>query len=412
MFMKFQRPKGTKDLFPEERSIHNKLVQIFQKVTSRYNFNEIETPAFEHFDLLSSKSGPELAEQIFMLKKRGDEEFALRPEYTASTARMFIDIQKEAPKPIKWSYSGRLWRYEAPQKGRLREFYQLGVELFGSKSPLADAEVISVIVDFFKELKVTSKEVKVKVNNRKILQGILTEMVGEKKLDEALRLIDKKKKLTKAQFAADCELLNIKEIIPILEITKLEELDGLNLNELSTEGVEELRKVLDFTDNKFVEFDVSIIRGLGYYTGTIFEAVDANGKLRSLCGGGRYDDMIESFGGEKCPATGMAIGTETLTLYLTELERLPEVDTAPDYFIAAISESVLPAALKIAKKLRKKHSVEIEMMKRSLGKQLNYASAINAKKAIIIGEKDLAEKKVTVRDLESGKEEKVKLDSF
>jgi histidyl-tRNA synthetase len=414
--MKYQNPKGTIDYFPEQKEVMNKIFGNFKTVAESYGCKEIETPAFETFELLSAKTGPEIKEQLFMLEKRSGEEFALRPEYTSSVARMFIEKQKEIVKPVRWFYMGKLWRYEQPQKARLREFYQMGVELFGSDKVVSDSEVISIVIDFFKSLGLKKSDFKIKLNNRKLLQGILSGMINEKNekkkekiLEEAMRVVDKKRKLPESQFKAECESLGIDKIIDILDIKDLDELEELKLNEVATKGLEDLRQILNLVDNDFVELDLSVARGLGYYTGTVFEAYDKNEKLRALCGGGRYDNMIESFGGESCPATGFAIGLTPLTIFLEEMEKIPKPEKGPDYFVAPVNDAMLANALEIANRLRENFKVEVEVMGRKLGKQLDYASSINAGKVVIVGEKDLSEKKVTVRDMESGKEEKVDL---
>src|SRR3989344_428679 len=194
--MTFQKPKGTQDFYPEDKALQNKIFNILRSVAQKYNFQEIESPAFENIEVLTKKEGEEITSQIFTLEKRGEEKFGLRFDLTVPAARMFIAKQKEIPKPVKWFYLSRMWRYEQPQTGRLREFYQLSAEIFGSDRPEADAEAISLLIDCFLALGLTANDFLVKINNRKLLQGIVAELVPQENITKVITLIDKKEKLS------------------------------------------------------------------------------------------------------------------------------------------------------------------------------------------------------------------------
>lgn len=407
----FQKPKGTVDFFPQEKAIQNKIFATFVKVAESYNFRQVESPAFETTELLTKKSGDEILGQIFTLEKRGSESFGLRFDLTVPITRMFIEKQKELPKPVKWFYRTRMWRYEAPQKGRLREFFQFGVELFGSKSPLADAQVISLAIDCFKALGLTDKDFFVKLNNRKLLEGLLLQVITDDKLERVMRVIDKKNKVTEEEFDKELNFLEAKQIKEIKGIITLDmkKLENYDMSELAREGYDELKAVLANADTKFIRVDLSTARGLAYYTGNVFEMYDTAQKFRALCGGGRYDDLVELFGGQPTPATGWAIGYSTLCLLLEEKKLLPKIDLGPDYYIAAVNDEVRGEASKLFTALKENYSVDIDLAERNLRNQLDYASSIDAKKTLIIGPKELKEKVVTVRDMKTGKEEKVKL---
>jgi len=335
---------------------------------------------------------------------------------------MFVAKQKELAKPAKWFAIDRMWRYESPQKGRQREFYQLSVELFGSNTPESDAQCINLLLSCMKAAGLTSKDITLKINNRKLLEGLLLEIVNQEKLADVVRVIDKSSKISPLEFVEELRKLKIedqkieviKKIIAckgkpdILKTIRNE----LQPNALATEGLEELEKTLQFVDEEFVTIDLSIARGLAYYTGNVYECFDKEGKYRSLAGGGRYDELVQLMGGEPCPATGMAIGLETLQLLLQEKGLLKSASIGPEYYIAPVNESMIPKALEIAEKLREKATVDIDLMRRKLGKQFEYANSIGAKNIVIVGEKDLAEGKVTIRALGSGEEEKVPLNTF
>jgi len=335
---------------------------------------------------------------------------------------MFAAKQKELPKPVKWYSIDRMWRYESPQKGRQREFVQLSVELFGSNKPEADALCINLIIACMRAVGLRANDFTIKINNRKLLEGLLLEITTQDKLPEIVRVIDKSTKLKPVEFMEELQkagldrqkievinkIIACKGTPDILDTIKQQ----LNPNALATEGIDELKNTLQYIDEEYVTVDLSVARGLAYYTGNVYECFDKEGKYRSLAGGGRYDELIQLLGGEPTPATGMAIGMETLTVLLRDKGLLPQVAYGPEYYIAPVNENMLPKAMEIAIQLRKKTTVDIDLMRRKLSKQLEYASSIGAKNVVIVGEKDLAEGKVTIRNLGSGKEEKVALDTL
>ena len=408
----FRGPTGTVDFYPEDMATRKFIFRRSMDVAEKYNFKQIETPAFESLDLLTRKEGNEIKNQIFVLEKKGDEEFGLRFDVTVPCARMFIEKQKELSRPVKWYYLTRMWRYERPQQGRLREFYQYGTELFGSNKPEADAEIISLLVDSFIAVGLTSRDFFVKINNRKLLEGLLKDFIEEKKIFDVIAIIDKKNKITEEEF--DNELKKIKlddekinKIIAIIGIKDINDAKQYCKNDLAKEGFDELQSILNLLKNKkeFLRIDISTARGLAYYTGIVFEAYDINEKYRALAGGGRYDKMIEMFRGEPTPATGFGLGYATLSLLLKEKKLLPKVDLGPDYFIAIVNDEVREKAIEIANNLRKKFKVDIDLMQRNLGNQFKCANKINAKKVIIVGPDELKEGKVKIKDMQTGKEE-------
>lgn len=413
--MAFQKVKGTMDFYPEEKEIQNKVFSALRAMAIKYGFSEVESPAFEYLKVLTEKEGEEIKKQIFVLEKRSDEELGLRFDPTVPLTRMFIERQKTIPKPVKWFYLTRMWRYEQPQQGRLREFYQFGVELFGSEKPEADAEIINLVIDSLTALGLTKRDFFIKINNRKLLEGLLNDFIEKNKIEETIRIIDKKSKISEKDFESELKGIKlsseqINKIKNILKINRIEGVEKLKLNKEASEGCQELKNVLKFVKKDFIKIDLSAARGLSYYTGTVFECFDAEQKFRAIAGGGRYDRMIEQFGGEPCPATGFGMGYSTLALLLKEKNLIPKIDLGPDYFVAILNDDVREKALEIADKLRKKYSVDYDLSRRNLSNQLKYANAINAKKLIVIGEDEIRKKEVKVKDMKSGKEEKVSLD--
>jgi len=414
--MQFQNPRGTKDYYPEDKFTFAWISDKFRETAKKYGFKEIESPAFENLKILTEKEGDEIKKQIFVLEKRGDEEFGLRFDLTVPAARMFIAKQKEIAKPVKWFYVSRMWRYEAPQKGRLREFYQLSAEIFGSSMPEADAEMIRLAVDCLCALGLTEKDFFVKINNRNLLQGLI-ESLGIGNVMETISIIDKAEKIKWAEFTAELEKIGltqdqIRKIDNIIKTEDLGKLDIGNKNETAKKGLAELKDVLAMLSDKkdFIKVDLSCARGLSYYTGTVFEIFDTEKKYRALAGGGRYDDMIRQFGGEDCAAVGFGMGFATLGLLLDEKMLLPTYNEYPDYYIATAGDvKQKPGFISLVKKLRKTASVEIDLMGRSLKKQMEYANKIKAKNVIVIGEDELRQRKAKVKEMETGKERDIVL---
>ncbi|MGM5482207.1 MAG: histidine--tRNA ligase [Nanobdellota archaeon] len=414
--MVFKKIKGTTDFYPREQLIQDKIYKIFEKKATHYNFTHVEPPAIESMDLLTAKSGEEIKNQIFPIEKKSKEYMGLRFEFTASIARMFIAKQKSVQKPVKWFSFNKAWRYERPQSGREREFFQFNVELLGSNSPLADAEVINLAIDSLTSLGASKADFNVKINNRKLLQGLLSEFIKDENISQVIRIIDKKDKISSERFEQELNEIgitkeSIKKIKDILNIN-WDDLKNIDMKKTAKEGYEELKQVKELCYSDFLKFDISVARGLDYYTGTIFEIFDSDEKFRSLCGGGRYDSMIEKFGGEQCPATGFGMGYSTVKLFLEKKGLLPENEKKIDYFIAIIDQSCKQEAFKICSQLRKKNTVAIDLMDRSLAKQMKYADQINSKKVIFVGEQETQSNKIKIKDMESGEETYKKLNEL
>jgi histidyl-tRNA synthetase len=408
----FQKPTGTTDFYPEDLAVRNKVFNSLRKTANKYGFNEIESPAFETVDLLIKKSGEEILNQIFALEQKGDERFGLRFDLTIPITRMFLEKQKAIQKPVKWFGLSRMWRYERPQAGRLREFYQISIELFGCDKPEADAEVINLAVNLLTDFGLTNDDFFVKINNRKLLQGLLLGIAKEDQLEALIRIIDKVKKITPEEFERELKNLKVdsKEVKKILKCKTLKDVGELKLNKLAKQGYDELKAVFNFLDGKYVKFDISVARGLAYYTATVFEVYDKEEKFRAIAGGGRYDNLVEIYGGAPTPATGFAMGYSTLSLLLEEKNLLPKPGLGPDYFVVIIGEEVKEKALEIIKQLRRKYSVDYDLQGRNIKNQMTYASSVKAKKVIFIGEDEIKSGMLTVKEMKTGKQSKVSVD--
>ncbi len=414
----FQRVKGTNDLFPiDSYEVHSVLGRM-AIICSRYGYNHVLTPSMESIKLLTAKSGEEIKEQLFVLKKRSTEDVGLKFDLTVPMTRMFISKQRELSKPVKWFSADRMWRYEAPQKGREREFFQISVENFGSDKPEADTDTINLFIDCLLSVGLKPKDFVLKINHRKLLEGILLDIVQKDKLDAVIRIVDKN--LEQQPYVTEMNKIDINRV-KAEKIRHATQIKGsikevekqikkhLKLNKTAHEGLKNLQEILKLAKHSNIIVDLSIARGFAYYTGCVFEAFDTEGLFRALGGGGRYDQLVQVLGGESCPATGFAIGYSTVLLLLKHKKLMPKPSLGPDYYIAPIHENYILDALKIASQLRAKYTVDVDMMRRNISKQFNYANSIGAKKVIVIGPAELKDNKFTIKDMKTGKEEKKKI---
>ena len=412
--MQFKKPKGTEDFLPKKIAERNAIFTTLKKAAERFGFCEVDVPVVETTKLLTAKSGQEALSQLFVIEKKGSEELALRFDLTVPMTRMFIEQQKVVPKPVKWFALQKNWRYEAPKKGRLREFFQWSVELFGSDKPEADAEVILLALQGLYDLGLQKKDFIVRLNNRKLLEGLLSNMLGTASLEDIACLIDKSSKITTQEFEKKLTQLGLDkdcvEKIMKLSVTRgppeqvFAQLQTRILSEQAKQGLAELKAICSFLNSSQIVIDLSIARGLAYYTGMVFEIFDAKGQFRAIAGGGRYDLLVQIFGGEKTPAVGFAMGYSTLQLLLEDRKLLPTTTSGPDFFIAPVSEKELSKAFALAQALRTKYSVALELTRRKIGKQFDYANSIGAKKVIILGENEIKKGIYKVKDMTTGKE--------
>jgi histidyl-tRNA synthetase len=310
-----------------------------------------------------------------------------------------------------------MWRYEAPQAGREREFFQISVENFGSDKPETDAEIINLCIDCLLATGLAKNDFVLKISHRKLLEGILIDIIPKNKLEDAMRIIDKKNKLEDKQFFDEMKkagidntraerIFHATSINGSIKDVEKKIRQHIELNELAQEGLRNLREILSMVHHSNITIDLSVARGLAYYTGCVFEAFDAQGKFRALGAGGRYDQLVQLFGGENCPATGFAIGYSTANLLLKEKKKLNARLQGPDFYIAPVNEAMIPSALTIARQLRNKYSVEADLMRRSISKQFDYANKIGAKYVLVVGPEELKTKKFTIKEMKTGKETK------
>lgn len=419
--MEFERVKGTRDFTADEMKLREHVISQIKSVFEKRAFKPLQTPAMEKWETLAGKdvAGDELLSETYNWLDQGDRRIGLRYDLTVPMAR-FIAMNPNISLPFKRYACDRVWRYEKMREGRYREFYQFDIDVVGSPSMLAEAECISTAIEAL-ETVFTKADFVVKVNNRKIASALLESLGLRKKeqLQGAMRSIDKMRKLSKEELRKEFAQYDIpaKTADTILKTLgkqgKPEEI--LKALDKDLPGVAELQELIDYLKSfdvlDKVEIDLTIVRGIAYYTGTVYETYfKGREDLGSICSGGRYDTLLKTFTGRDIPAVGISIGIERVVDLLKDKT---DVSFSVDYFVANVDKTVLPTAIEIAENLRKKgYVVEMDLMDRKFGKQMEYANKINAKHVVIVGPKDLAEKKVTVKNMSDGKEEKKSVDSF
>jgi histidyl-tRNA synthetase len=400
-----QSVKGTRDFYPEDMATRSWLLSKIRKVSEQYGYQEYEGPFLEKLDLYAAKSGDELVnKQSYVFEDRGGEKITLRPELTPTLARMVAQRQKELVFPARWWMFGPFWRYERPQKGRTREFFQWNIDMLGATTPECDAEMVAIAVSLLKEVGFGADKVRVAVNSRKLMNEELLGLgIARENHGTAFHLIDRREKLSDAQWRefASGEGLSEVQIEGILQI-----LTDRNLWQKS----EELRRVFTVLEQMgmkdYVEFDSQVIRGLDYYTGIVFEAHAREGG-RAILGGGHYDNLISDVGGDVVPAVGFAMGDVMITTLLRQHNLIPDLKRVPaDFLVTVFDEAGVVDAFALSAELREaglKAVVYPEAIR--LPRQLKFADQVGVRYVIIAGPDERAAGQVIVKDLQTREQE-------
>ena len=418
----YDSAKGFRDFYPEEMGARRWAMDTIEDTAQRYGFREIGTPAVEPTEMYTDKSGEEIVEELYSFEDKGGREVALTPELTPTVARMVVAKQQELQKPIKWVSTRPFWRYEQVQQGRFREFYQTNVDIFGSSEPDADAEILAVAVDMLADLGLDDDDFEIRVSHRDILSGLLESFDSDVDTRDAIRAVDKRAKVDRDEYLdllseAGLSYDDAEAFDDLLEAGE-GDLDALaDRSETVAAATENLRAVLDaaadFGVRDRLTLSLSTARGLDYYTGVVFECFDATGEVsRSVFGGGRYDELIEGFGGQPTPAVGFAPGHATLQLLCERAGVWPAEELATDYYVLQVGD-IRPTAARIARDLREKgHVVETDIADRSFGAQMGYADNLNAETVVIVGERDLEDDEITLKEMDDGEQVSVPVSAF
>jgi histidyl-tRNA synthetase len=432
----FQSLPGFREFYPEDCAARNHLFRAWREAARRGGFVEYDAPVLEPLELYLEKSGEEIRSQLFEFEDKGGRKVALRPEMTPSLARLVAAKAGSLRRPLKWFSIGECFRYEKPQKGRGRQFYQFNADILGESGPAADAECIALLVDTLRGCGLKEGEFEVRISDRKLWFIMLALFeVTEDQAVEVLAIVDKWERSSKEETIKKLEkhfsptrapqmYENINAFLntPIEKYTDAETIkmfsgsDIVLLEKLQsrTAEIEELKARLNaFGLKNFYRFDLRIVRGLAYYTGFVFEAYQTIGTARALAGGGRYDNLIQKLGGPDLPAVGFAIGDMTVGDLLAELERpLGGVETPDVYLVLGEGADIRQTALGVVATLRAAGlSVDYPLKETGFGKQFKAANQCGAKLALILGPDEVAAGQVKIKDMKTSEEAAVPLDS-
>ena len=396
--------KGTRDFYPDEMTRRQWLVDILRQASESFGYQQFEGPCLERIDLYAAKSGEELVkEQAFVFEDRGGDPISLRPELTPTLARMVAEKQNQLVYPLRWWSFGPFWRYERPQKGRTREFYQWNIDLIGSDAVQSDAELLAVAANFFKLVGLKSDMVQILINDRRLMDRKLTEIgvLAEKKPD-LLRLIDRIYKQP-----ADVWEKNLADLglVP----GQIEALKDLLANNQLWKESEELSMLFRYVDAlgiaEYIRYEPKIIRGLDYYTGLVFEAHEARGDFRAILGGGHYANLVGDVGGDPLPGVGFAMGDVVIMLVLEEYGLLPvDLSYPSTVFVTVFNQEMLEESIRLTTELRQEGFSVILAEPDKLGKQLKLADRLGVKIAVVLGPDELENDTVVVKDLRTSEQ--------
>jgi len=403
-----QPVKGTRDFYPEDMAFRQWLYDRIREVSERYGYQEYEGPFLERLELYAAKSGEELVkEQSFVFPDRGGDLITLRPELTPTLARMVASRVGSLPRPIRWWSFGPFWRYERPQKGRSREFFQWNIDLLGLSAPQADGELAAIAADFFRLIGLGPDRIEIAVNNRNLVDAQLDTLgVPAVRRPAMFRLIDRREKLS----AGDWDQAALENGITPTQLEALKQI--LTVQEAwksSPDLVQFFEAAGALGASDYLVYDPTVVRGLDYYTGIVFEARSKGGEYRSILGGGRDDDLVSDVGGDPVPATGFAMGDMVVGLVLEKEGALPSLRPAPAQVLVTVFEAGREApSLRLAAELRRA-GLKVEWYPQAdrLPKQLKYADRLGIPLVVIEGPEEIAAEEVTVKDLISRTQERV-----
>lgn len=415
---------GFRDFYPLELANRSYIFQGWRDVARRYGFVEYDGPPLEPLDLYTKKSGQEIVTQLYNFEDRNERKVALRPEMTPTLARMVAARANSLRKPVRWFSIPQLFRYEKPQRGRLREHFQLNMDIIGEADVSADAELLAAAIDVMREFDLTSDDVVARVSDRRLLNALLRGIgITDSQMPVAYAALDKLDRDPRDVLEHRLELAGIDASTS----ARLFELVGATADEAAFSQIvdaagamgewDNLRRYLAHTEalgvRDWVRLDLSVVRGLAYYTGIVFELFDAKGELRAICGGGRYDTLLESLGGVSLPALGFGMGDVVLGELLKSREKMPIAEAMVDVWVAYGESGTVEDAMKVAARLRVRgRSAEYALGSQKLARQLKAAFGARARQTIVIATPELSAGEAMVRRFDENVEHKVQLDAW
>jgi len=415
---------GFRDFYPTELAERSFIFGGWREVARRFGFVEYDGPPLEPLELYTRKSGAEIVEQLYNFTDKGKREIALRPEMTPTLARMVAARANAMRKPVRWFSIPQLFRYERAQRGRLREHFQLNMDIIGEADVSADAELVAAAIDAMRVFGLTSADVVARVSDRRLLNALLRGVgIEDAQLGAAYAALDKLDRdprdvLEQRLAAAGVSSASAARLFELAGAAANEDAFARLVREAGASAeYDVVRRYLEHTQalgvRDWIRLDLSIVRGLAYYTGIVFELFDAQGELRAICGGGRYDTLLESLGGVSLPALGFGMGDVVLGELLRARGKMPAPMPAVDVWVAYGERGNVETAMRVAARLRERgRSVEYALGSQKLARQLKAAHAAGARETVVVATPELADGEAMVRRMADGAEEKVELDSW
>ena len=416
-----QGVRGTRDFYHDDMRLRNWLFDNFINASLLHGFEEYDAPILEHEELYTRKQGEEITQQLYNFKDKGDRKVALRPEMTPSLARMVMSRAGGLPMPIKWFSIPQCWRYERTQRGRGREHYQWNVDIWGTTEISADAELISVLVTFFEEVGLTSGDIVIKISSRKVLEEVLGNLgVKGNQFAQTCIIVDKMDKLPSEVIEKQLsELGHSSEVVSSIQsVLGIKDMESLKKSlEGKSIAVSELNTLFDliasYGMSEWVEFDASIVRGLAYYTGSVFEAQDREGKFRAIWGGGRYANLLSTLGVKDLPATGFGFGDMVIMELLSDKGLVPELISGVDDIVLPLNQDLRGVAVKVASSLRSSdRTVDLVLEDKKIKWAFKHDERTGARRLVLIAPDEWSRKMVKVKDLETGEEKEVSIEDI
>jgi histidyl-tRNA synthetase len=410
-----QPVKGTRDFYPDEMRLRNWLFGIWRETARSFGFEEYDACVLEHEELYIRKEGDEITEQLYNFEDKSRRRLSLRPEMTPSLARLILQRKNTLTFPLKWFAIPQCFRYERMTRGRKREHFQWNMDVVGQADLVAEVEVLSALLMSMQKMGLTEKHVRIHLNDRRLVGAVLSHLkVPEDKHLPVMVVIDKRDKITREALAAmlaehGLAPVQVEGLERFLAMKTLDEVEGALGTHPAVTSLKRLLALLGQVGlGGFATFDITVVRGLSYYTGTVFEGRDAGASLRAICGGGRYDSLLSSYGGDSVPAIGFGFGDVVILELLADLNLLPKLTQDVDFAVIPFSEAEIPPALELSQRLRDAgFRCDADFGMKKLKRSLQRADEVGARKAILLMPDELKQGQVVLRDMAKREEIRV-----
>lgn len=416
--------KGARDFYPSDKRLQKYMFAKWREVCERFGYEEYDAPILEPLEIYLAKTGEEIVnEQTYTFEDRGGRKVVIRPEMTPTVSRMVAARRQELGYPLRWYSIPNLWRYERPQRGRLREHWQLNVDLFGVEGIEAELEMITLVDSMFKAFGAQNDMYEIRLNSRKLVNEVLGGYLGLSKQEahDVSKLIDKMHKMERSKFVAAVDKVltpksrkagAAEKLLLLLDATDLKRLPAELQKHASVSELEQILNMLSISGIKNTRFDVTLMRGFDYYTDIVFEVFDKHpDNNRSMLGGGRYDGLVGLFGVQPVPTVGFGWGDVTLANFLELHRLLPDLKSETDAFVALVGDVAGEIQKTIAQLRKKGLNLAIDFSGRKLGDQLKAADKKGIENVIIVGETEIKNDKYRLKNLKTGKEEMLDLNA-